>query len=66
MPWLLYTTLGAVFGYLLSRAGAQCSTAVDGKMAVAAVHASMASNKPFHVVLMDFHMPEMDGLQAME
>ncbi len=51
---------------LLSRAGAQCSTAADGVLAVAAVHSSVGRNLPFHVVLMDFHMPNMDGLQAMQ
>jgi PleD family two-component response regulator len=51
---------------MLTRAGAQCSTAADGELAVAAVHASVHERRPFHVVLMDFHMPNMDGLQAME
>jgi CheY-like chemotaxis protein len=51
---------------LLSRAGAQCSTAADGELAVAAVRASVDENRPFHAVLMDFHMPNMDGVQAMQ
>ena len=51
---------------LLSRAGADCSTAADGLMAVAAVRLSVEQKRPFHVVLMDFHMPNMDGLEAMK
>ena len=51
---------------LLSRAGADCSTAADGLMAVAAVRLSVEQGRPFHAVLMDFHMPNMDGVQAMK
>jgi CheY-like chemotaxis protein len=51
---------------LLSRAGAQCITAADGVMAVAAVRLAAEQDRPFHAVLMDFHMPNMDGIQAMQ
>ena len=52
---------------LLHRAGAECSTAADGEQAVAAVRESLnAGGRPFDVVLMDFHMPNMDGVQAMQ
>jgi CheY-like chemotaxis protein len=51
---------------LLRRAGAHCSTAADGLMAVAAVRLSVEQGRPFHAVLMDFHMPNMDGVQAMK
>ena len=49
---------------ILSKQGARCSTAADGTLAVAAVEASIAKGKPFDCVLMDFHMPNMDGLTA--
>jgi two-component system sensor histidine kinase/response regulator len=51
---------------LLSRAGAQCSTAADGQLAVVAVRESLDDSRPFDVVLMDFHMPILDGVQAMQ
>ena len=35
----------------------------DGQLAVAAVKNSLA-NRPFDAVLMDIHMPHMDGIRA--
>ncbi len=49
---------------MLSQAGAQCATAVDGGAAVAAVLSAAVKGKPFDCVLMDFHMPVVDGLEA--
>ncbi|KIX15324.1 response regulator [Dethiosulfatarculus sandiegensis] len=39
------------------------STASDGRQAVEMVQKA-ASQKPFELILMDWHMPEMDGLKA--
>lgn len=51
---------------LLKRAGATVRVAADGEMAVAAVAASMGPDlPPFDCVIMDFHMPRMDDLQAL-
>ena len=44
---------------VLSRMGYQCVTVNNGKEAVEAV-----LKEPFDLVLMDCHMPEMDGLEA--
>ena len=49
---------------MLSQSGAQCATAVDGAVAVAAVLSAAAKGKPFDCVLMDFHMPVVDGMEA--
>jgi two-component system, sensor histidine kinase and response regulator len=52
---------------LLQRAGAECSTAADGEQAIATVRESLNDGgRPFDAVLMDFHMPNMDGVQAMQ
>lgn len=44
---------------LLERLGLQCDTANNGKEAVASV-----SQNKYSVILMDCHMPEMDGFEA--
>jgi len=44
---------------LLERLGLQCEMATNGKEAVAEV-----SQRKFSVILMDCHMPEMDGFEA--
>jgi signal transduction histidine kinase/DNA-binding response OmpR family regulator/HPt (histidine-containing phosphotransfer) domain-containing protein len=50
---------------ILARLGYDSATAADGKQAVSAVAASMlGQGKRFGAVLMDLHMPDMDGLQA--
>lgn len=48
-----------VAGTLLKRAGHQVTIACDGHQAL-----ELASSQSFDVVLMDMHMPEMDGLEA--
>lgn len=53
-----------VAGGMLARLGYDTVTAIDGLEAVAAVAASMESGRRFGAVLMDLHMPRMDGLQA--
>ena len=44
---------------LLQKAGHQVHVVADGRAAVEAVRA-----RPYDVILMDMHMPEMDGLEA--
>lgn len=48
--------------YILQKAGAQVTHAVDGLDALAQLLESQESGKTFDVVLMDLQMPEMDGL----
>jgi CheY-like chemotaxis protein len=50
-----------IVGAMLQRHGAQVHEAEDGEQAVAL--AQDVSN-PVHVVLMDLHMPVLDGLEA--
>eukprot|EP00750_Incisomonas_marina_P028064 INCI637.3.p1 GENE.INCI637.3~~INCI637.3.p1 ORF type:complete len:897 (-),score=161.08 INCI637.3:240-2930(-) len=50
---------------MMERAGATCCTAADGRIAVDAVQAAVRERRPFDCVLMDFHMPNMDGLESM-
>jgi CheY-like chemotaxis protein len=46
---------------MLARLGADVLEAPDG---VAAVRAASGAVPPVHAVLMDLHMPELDGLEA--
>ena len=48
-----------VAGALLKKAGHRVTIAGDGREA-----AAMVAREPFDVVLMDMHMPEMDGIEA--
>lgn len=50
--------------YHLERAGALVSCENDGEAAVAAVCAAAAHGRPFDVVLMDLHMPVLNGFDA--
>ncbi len=49
---------------MLARLGYDTVTAADGVDAVAEVAAAMAAGRSFGAVLMDLHMPRMDGLEA--
>jgi len=49
---------------LLTRLGHQATVATDGEAAVAAWLAARAEDKPFDLVLMDVHMPVVDGCEA--
>ncbi|MEN9630419.1 MAG: hypothetical protein RJA10_3647, partial [Pseudomonadota bacterium] len=50
-----------IVGAMLQRHGAQVHEAEDGEQAVAQ---ALAASSPVHVVLMDLHMPVLDGLEA--
>ncbi len=49
---------------MLARLGYDTVTADDGLQAVAEVQAALAAGRSFGAVLMDLHMPRMDGLEA--
>ena len=49
---------------MLARLGYDTVTAADGVDAVAEVATAMAAGRSFGAVLMDLHMPRMDGLEA--
>jgi signal transduction histidine kinase/ActR/RegA family two-component response regulator len=53
-----------LFVFHLTRAGATVDLAGDGLQAVALALKSEACNTPYHVVLMDMQMPELDGYEA--
>ena len=46
--------------------GLECQTASSGAAALHMLEQASASQRPYHLVLMDWQMPEMDGLQAAE
>ena len=49
---------------LLQREGAAVSLASNGREAVELASGAAADGQPFHVVLMDMHMPVFDGYEA--
>jgi PAS domain S-box-containing protein len=49
---------------LCERAGQQVTVAGDGRAAVREYRAAIGRGEPFDLVLMDLHMPVMDGLDA--
>jgi len=40
---------------------ARCDIAMNGQEAVAAFRSAIAENRPYHLMLLDIMMPEMDG-----
>jgi signal transduction histidine kinase/CheY-like chemotaxis protein len=42
----------------------QVQAAADGRSAIAALESAQEQGRPFHMVMMDWQMPEMDGIQA--
>jgi PAS domain S-box-containing protein len=53
-----------IISLLLRRAGADVTIVGNGREALGAVVASMEAKAPYHVVLSDMQMPEMDGYTA--
>ena len=53
-----------LIGTLLRRAGATVEIVGNGRDALERALQALASEEPFHVVLMDMQMPELDGYQA--
>ena len=53
-------------GHLVSQCHASVSYADNGSKAVDAVLEAEKDNRPFHLVLMDIHMPVMNGIDALK
>ncbi len=53
-----------VIATILRRAGAEVTVVHDGMAAVNAAQSAAAEGRAFDLLLMDLHMPELDGLQA--
>jgi two-component system, sensor histidine kinase and response regulator len=56
------TNRATIVGYLDSR-GVECATAASGAEALAAMEVAAGEGRPFEVVLLDCHMPEMNGIE---
>jgi signal transduction histidine kinase/CheY-like chemotaxis protein/HPt (histidine-containing phosphotransfer) domain-containing protein len=50
---------------MLESLGIEASVASSGHEAIAEIEAASRSNEPYHLVLMDWKMPNMDGIEAM-
>ena len=53
-----------IFSEMLRNFGMKTQTAISGEMAMQHICQAKAENAPFDIVLMDWHMPDMDGLEA--
>ncbi|MEW9796562.1 response regulator [Alteromonas sp. CYL-A6] len=53
-------------GHLVSQCHASVAYAENGVKAVEAILQAQEQKKPFHLVLMDIHMPVMDGIEALK
>ncbi|MBT3196369.1 MAG: response regulator [Gammaproteobacteria bacterium] len=55
-----------VLGNLLSSIGFEVSFAESGQMAIKQVNQAIEEEDPYHIVLMDWQMPGINGLEAIE
>jgi signal transduction histidine kinase/ActR/RegA family two-component response regulator len=53
-----------LISFLMRKLGAEVEIADNGRSAVEQAAAAAAAGRPFDVILMDMHMPEMDGYTA--
>jgi CheY-like chemotaxis protein len=53
-----------LISFHLRKAGAEATVAANGRIAVDEATAAIKAGKPFHVILMDMQMPELDGYGA--
>ena len=51
-------------GFILRRMGAEVTEAENGRVAHRLAMEAVGAGKPFHVILMDMQMPELDGYDA--
>ncbi|MBU2986937.1 response regulator [Saccharophagus degradans] len=54
----------SLVGHIISQVGVKAEYAANGARAIAVIESAQQAGKPFDLVLMDIHMPEMDGKQA--
>jgi signal transduction histidine kinase/DNA-binding response OmpR family regulator len=54
-----------VLGSLVASLGLQAEVAVDGEAALAAVRNADAADRPFKLLLLDWRMPGMDGVECL-
>jgi PAS domain S-box-containing protein len=55
-----------VVGEMLQALGCHAQSAEDGRVALAMMRDATAANAPFDLVLMDWRMPDIDGIEATE
>lgn len=55
-----------VLVHIFNDIGIRCDEADSGKMAIKLIEQAVAQQKPYDMVLMDWRMPEMDGIETTE
>lgn len=54
-----------LIGILLRKRGLEVELAENGLRALQAARTALAAGRPHHLILMDVHMPELDGATAL-